>query len=472
MALAPSTTRLTAWRWVHVALAALAMVATLPGRTHGLGLFTEPILNSLHLDRESYGFLNLWATLLGGLFCLPCGYLIDRLGTRAVLSGVMIALGVMVVAMSRIQGGDAWTWTLPLPSESASFTVVVLGSLFLFLLLTRGLGQSALSVASLALIGRSAGQRTGLAMGVYAFLTSAGFLLAFGVLGQVVKAHPDDWRPAWAGIGIGVIVAGVLTALLVRNRALDGETGLSTPAEAVYTEESLSLRQALRSPAFWTFSLATSFYGMVCSGISLFNESILREHAFGKDIFVKVTLIGIPVGLASNLLGGWLASRGSLSRLLAVAMLALTTALVVFPYVTTESQVYAYAAVLAASGGFITVCFFTAWRRGFGPAHLGRIQGAAQMLTVLFSALGPQLFASTQARLGFYTPLFYPLAGTALVLGLASWLAGLPGERRFLVPDGSLSCPTSSTERSSDTPSATSITNRATSSSAISSPPS
>ena len=32
------------WVWAHVGLAALAMVATLPGRTHGLGLITEPLL--------------------------------------------------------------------------------------------------------------------------------------------------------------------------------------------------------------------------------------------------------------------------------------------------------------------------------------------------------------------------------------------------------------------------------------------
>src|SRR5271166_5732078 len=88
-----------AWRWVHVGVAALAMVATLPGRTHGLGLFTEPILRSLNLDHESYGFLNLWATLLGGLFCLQCGFLLDRLGTKTVLLGVSLGLGATVVAM-------------------------------------------------------------------------------------------------------------------------------------------------------------------------------------------------------------------------------------------------------------------------------------------------------------------------------------------------------------------------------------
>src|SRR3954447_3172905 len=80
--------RAPAWRWVAVAVAALAMVATLPGRTHGLGLVTEPLLEDLQLDRVEYATLNLWATLLGALFCLPCGWLIDHLGARLVLIGV------------------------------------------------------------------------------------------------------------------------------------------------------------------------------------------------------------------------------------------------------------------------------------------------------------------------------------------------------------------------------------------------
>ena len=469
------------WRWVHVGLAALAMVATLPGRTHGLGLFTEPILRSLHLDRESYGFLNLWATLLGGLFCLPCGWLIDRLGTRAMLSGVLIALGVVVVAMSQVQGNDGYPLTMPLPAWAGggadTFIVLFLPMLFLFLVLTRGLGQSALSVASLSLIGRSAGQRTGLAMGVYAFLTSLGFTLAFGVLRKVVGSHPDDWRPVWAGIGTAVLAAGAICALFVRSRLLDADA-VSSSAEAddkqvIQAEWSLTLGRALRSPAFWTFSLAISFYGMVSSGTALFNESILAERGFSKMVFLTVVLLGIPIGLASNLLGGWLATRWPLPRLLALAMMGLALALLAFPHVATEGQIYLYAAALAAAGGLITVCFFTVWRRGFGPAHLGQIQGAAQMLTVLFSALGPQLFASAQARLGSYLPLFYPLAAVSLALGLASWLAALPRDR--LAADAlnwSSSCSTRSPAPPSTTSSATSIANKASSSSAISSPPS
>jgi hypothetical protein len=35
--------------WVNLTVAALAMVGTLPGRTQGLGLITEPLLKDLQI---------------------------------------------------------------------------------------------------------------------------------------------------------------------------------------------------------------------------------------------------------------------------------------------------------------------------------------------------------------------------------------------------------------------------------------
>jgi hypothetical protein len=57
---------------------------------------------------------------------------------------------------------------------------------------------------------------------------------------------------------------------------------------------------------------------------------------------------------------------------------------------------------------------------------LGRIQGAAQMLTVLSSAVGPLLFAECYARTGSYSPAFYVIAPIVIVLGLAAWLVPVP----------------------------------------------
>src|SRR5262249_54368428 len=118
-----------------------------------------------------------------------------------------------------------------------------------------------------------------------------------------------------------------------------------------------------------------------------------------------------------------------LSKLMGLATGLFALALFAFPYVTTEMQVYAYALTLAAAGGGMTVCFFTVYRRAFGPAPLGAVPGVAPTLTVLFSAVGPLIFASTKVRLGAYAPLFPVAAMIALVLAGLTWIMGMPGAR-------------------------------------------
>src|ERR1700680_2288869 len=101
----PATGRKTFYYgWTNMAIAALAMVGTLPGRTQGLGLITEPLLADLRIDRVTYATINLWATLIGATFCLPCGRLTDRFGSRIVLTAIGMALGVTVLGMSATTG--------------------------------------------------------------------------------------------------------------------------------------------------------------------------------------------------------------------------------------------------------------------------------------------------------------------------------------------------------------------------------
>src|SRR5262245_37990760 len=82
--------------WYIVLVASAAMVGTLPGRTQGLGLITEPLLVDLRIDRVSYAELNFWATILGSAGAIGIGQLIDRVGGRAAATVVPLALGVVV----------------------------------------------------------------------------------------------------------------------------------------------------------------------------------------------------------------------------------------------------------------------------------------------------------------------------------------------------------------------------------------
>jgi MFS family permease len=379
---------------------------------------TEPLLRDLHLDRVQYGAINLFATLLGSLFCLPCGWLIDRLGPRVVLASLLLGLGGVVVVMSQVQP-DWWVLTFPRPGSDEMLTLAL--GLLLLVLLTRGLGQSALSVVSLALIGKSAGRHSGLAYGVYSFVIALGFMAAFAGC-KVVLEQQTDWRYLWMGIGLVLLVSALPAVWLVRSSALvdrlpalDDEN--PTPGEG----PSLTLGQALWTPTFWVFAVGTSLYGLIAAGISLFNQSILEERHFDRSVFLTITTLTPMIGLASNLGTGWLATRWPLGRLLAVALLGLGAALTAFPLVRELWQVYAYAATMGVVGGMVTVIFFAVWARAFGKAHLGKIQGAAQMMTVVASAFGPLLLGASKDAWGSYVPLFYTFAPVVAVLGIAAW---------------------------------------------------
>jgi MFS family permease len=399
-------------------VAAAAMVGTLPGRTQGLGLITEPLLSDLGLDRVGYAELNLWATLLGSAGAVGIGHLIDRLGSRVVLTFVSLALGLVVCAMSR---------------------TTTFAGLAVWITLTRALGQSALSVVSLAIVGQWFVRRIDTAMAVFSVVMSVGFMLAFPLVGALVQQR--GWRSAWWVIGCALI--GGLTPLgwaIVRR----GPEACGLLPDGGGTASSFASRgegdgvpvlgylwgEALLTPAFWIFAIGTSLYGLVASGIGLFNESILAEHGFDANIYYQTLVVTALTALAGNFLGGWLATRVPLGRLMAISLFILTGGLLALPLASTRLLVMAWAIAMGLGGGLVMVLFFSVWARVFGRRHLGRIQGAAQALTVLASALGPLLLAWCVEWTGGYTAMFRILAGVIAIVAVAALIAPLPPRHR------------------------------------------
>ena len=391
-------------------IAALAMVGTLPGRTQGLGLITEPLLRELNIDRVHFARINLWATLIGALFTVGVGRLIDRFGSRIVLTVVAVSLGAVVLGMS------------------AASSVVALAIL---ITLTRGLGQSALSVVSITMVGQWFVRRLNLAMAVYTIALSVGFMLAFPLIGAIVLAN--GWRRAWWIVGVAILVGLAPLALLFVRRSPescaidpDGDplrNGATHEQRDVDREQptDYTLREALSTPSFWVFGISSAVYGLIASGIALFNESILAERRFDPSTYHRSLVIVALTSLVGNFLGGWIASKWKMNRLLTLAMVLLAASLAALPHVSTQTHVAIYAAVMGLSGGFVIVIFFSFWSAAYGRKHLGKIQGAAQALTVIASALGPLILAETVTRTGSYASIFYLLTGVVLVLALFAW---------------------------------------------------
>lgn len=389
-----STTRIA---WGNIVLAALLMVATLPGRTQGLGLITEPMLADLKLDRLVYANINLWATLIGSAACLPVGWLLDRIGLRKVTVVLLLLLSVVVGRMSSHAGGAMM--------------------LFVWVLLTRALGQSALSVASISAVGKGSDRRAGLSMGVFSVLLSVFFAIAFVVVGGVVAS--SGWRVAWWQISVALVIVVVLVLLFLREPVRVGDDS-SEPLSGT------TLADALRTPSFWIFAGATALFGLVSSGLGLFNEAVLAEAGFDQKTFHNFLAVTTLFALVGQMLCGWLTLTKPMPALLGIAMFLYAAALALLPRLQSLAQLWTLAAIMGVAAGFITVIFFAVWGRAFGRLQLGRIQGAAQMLTVFASAIGPLLFAGCHERTGSYAPLLYLLAPVVLVLGIISWRTTLP----------------------------------------------
>ena len=378
-------------------LAAAAMVGTLPGRTQGLGLVTEPLIADLRIGRVDYAQLNLWATLIGSVFAIGIGRFIDRLGARIVLTTVAAALGIVVCAMSAV----------------ASFWALAIA-----VTLTRGLGQSALSVISLAMVGQWFVRGIDTAMAVYSIVMSIGFMIAFPVVGSLVQSW--GWRSAWLAIGIALIVVLAPLSLVLARRTRTPAHDVHDAHLQTHLNRWRDLARSASTPAFWIFSIGAALYGLVASGIGLFNESILAERGFGADVYYQTLVVTAMTALIGNFGGGWLATRMSLTNLLAISLFVLAAGLAALPHVTTIGQVMAWATAMGLGGGLVMVLFFSVWPRVYGRAHLGRIQGAAQAMTVLASAIGPLLLAACIEWTGSYAGMFNILAG---VIGLAAFSA-------------------------------------------------
>ncbi|QEL14992.1 MFS transporter [Limnoglobus roseus] len=387
--------------WVNVIAAAAAMTATLPGRTYGLGLIKEPLRADLRLDDLRFSVINALAIVLGAAVVLPVGRLIDRLGTRIMVTAVSLILGSSVLAMSRA-------------TDETSLAIT--------LTLVRGFGQGALSVVAIALVGKWFRQRIGQAMGVFTVLLGVGFVFPPFILKPIIEA--DGWRVAWAGVGYALFAFALLGWLIARSTPEAVGVPPDAPVEeAAVPAGGMTLLEALRTPAFWVYTAAGTLLNLVFSAVTLDNEQLLNERGLTGGQVDQTILAALFVsGLPANLVAGWLGRRVALKKLLAVGSVCLAASLVAFPFVRSLPTAAAYASLLGVSGGVITVVYFAIYGHTYGRTHLGAIQAAVQVYSVLASAVGPVVLSYCREYTGGTDPYFFGFAAVAVVLAVLCWV--------------------------------------------------
>lgn len=393
------------YAWVMLPLAILMQIGTSPGQTFGVALFNEPIRESLDLSHTQLTGSYLIASLLASVPLMWIGRRMDRQGMRLTSLVLVVAVGLSCLAISQVRG--------------------LIGLTVCFFLL-RAFGQGGLSLAAGNTLGMWFRKRLGVASGIAGVGMSAS--VAIAPMGYYALIEMLGWRSAYSTVGL-ILWATLLPLLWLfyRNNDVANESQRNDGAQS--PAGSMTFRDAVRTPAYWSASACTAIVGLVSTGV-VFNLVPLFEYNGFTPAQAAATFPTIAIAMAVlQLKGGMLADRISLRLLMALAVGLLGGGAVVIGHGTTILASQIGAALFGAGQGLMAVTGNTLWPRYFGREELGAIRSSVWTATVAACSAGPFIMGATVDLTGGYGPSLWLFAGLAVVAASGSLVWGGEPER-------------------------------------------
>lgn len=431
--------------WVIVPLAMLAMVANSPGQTLGISIFNEPIRQSLNLSHSQLGGAYTLGTLLGAIPIMYIGALVDRYGLRRALLGLLT-----LFCGACLMTGAAYNWW----------------TLMVAFCLLRMLGPGALSLVSSSILPFWFDRRLGTVEGIRS-LGHAGSMALIPAVNLWLVSH-FGWRGAYLLFGAGIwAVLFPVYWLLFRNRPedvgqkIDGgrwrdtiserdagptHTGhrvndsehqnpLNRPARSFFpsifstpttTGHDFTLRETLRTFAFWVAALGTAAFGLVHTALFFCLIPIYQERGL-TELHAATSMMVFAISLALvQFLGGVLADRMKSPPLLAIGLSGTAMGVLMLYFATTPLAAIASSIVLGSTLGLHSGAVQPLWARYFGRLHLGKIRGLLTTLCIALSSLGPLIAGTVRDFSGNFDLAMWIFVAIPLPLAILSWFAAPP----------------------------------------------
>lgn len=400
---------------VMVGVALLVTLASLPGQTIVIGLFNQPIRESLGLSVLQISWAYTIGTLAAAAPLQLVGRLADRLGVRS-------AVGIVTVGFTIAMA------LTPLSAGTVSLTVA-----FFFL---RFLGQGSLAMLGGHILAMWYERKLGMQESV----RHVGMALGSGVAPLLVLPliHAVGWRVAMLVLA-GVIAAIVLPVVLTifRNRPedigqhLDGDPAEHATHDTVHggppprDDPAFTLREALGTRAFWVLLSVMVPHGIIGTAL-LFHMQTLLQSIGADPANADDAIAPWPVATAAAMLaGGWLADRVPPNRVLPVAALLMGAFCLVIWGATTEGALARWETVgvgmlvFGLAMGLSVSNANPAIARYFGRTHHGSIRGTVSTAVVAGTGAGPLLAGWIYETFDHsFTPLLVSFAIASVPLAL------------------------------------------------------
>jgi len=401
------------WRMV----AAGCAMRMLGGGFHlyGFTIFFLPITNELGLSRAATSLVFSLARAEGAIEGPIAGYVIDRYGPRPMmLTGIMLS-GIGYMLLATVQ-------------SYAAFLAVYLGVIsFAF---SAGFMHSPMVLANSWFIKRRA-----LAMTLISSSIGIGGTLITPLLAYAVQTW--GWRYGAFIAGAGLIVTGIPVALSVKRSpesiglvpdgvpypsrqesaaANDPKNSLASD-HADQDDREFTLKQALKTAAFWKMILATTTRVAVFNSISVHFVPMMvwrgASEARAAAMLATMALMSLP----SHLFIGWIADHMRKPLLMAICMFIGAGAVAMLAYGEGEWSLWLFTILFT----FVEAIFPVGWATVgdfYGRKHFATIRGSMSFFYLWGPALGPVITGAVYDRHQSYAPLMAAYIAISLIAGL------------------------------------------------------
>ena len=413
--------------WVIFALANLPSFGARPVASVAvLSVFVIPMTEEFGWSRGLFsGAVSLGAVF--GLVMSPfAGRLIDRYGSGVVLAGCSAVVGACALLLAVVS--QAWSfYAIYVPGRAVFSSPLELGT-------TTAISNWFIRRRPMALAWFGAVQGVGLGL---LPLAAAIFIDTWG------------WRSAWVTLGVFTVATGVLPPLLLMARrpedmGLDADpaptgeqeqTSESNPKStqpaggSTWRDADYTVREALRTPAFWILAFFSMVGFMAQAGVSLHQTAHYVDagvsHGQAALVATAFALGQIPGGVVWSGVGRRLPVR---------VMLAISAGWCaggVFGISFTHQLGWgiAYGFLFGAGVGGLHTMLRLAWADYYGRMHLGAIRGLTLPAQIGGQAIGPVVSGFMFDASGGYRAPFV-IFGSAVGLAALMVLAAVPPGRK------------------------------------------
>jgi MFS family permease len=374
--------------WVMVLVSSLVIFFSGPGQTYSVSVFIDSYINEYGWSRSVVSSMYSVGTFCAGMLMGFVGRLFDRFGHRRMTSVIALVFGVACVWMSLV----------------TSVPMLLVG-----FFLVRLLGQGSMSLSSVTLPPQWFIKRRGVAIGV----VSIGGGLSLAILPPlntwIIQNY--GWRMSWWTWAVLLwVVMAPLSYLLIRDTPEEvgllpdnEETPEITKTEDALVEDSWTLREAMRTRAFWCIIYTTVVPSAIITGLIFHQISILAQAGLDPGTAALISSLMSVVRLPVAFLAGPVADRVQMRYLVAFNQALMLGSMVALYLADSVTLVMVYGVLVGVQMALQGIVGGVIWPDYYGRRHLSTIRGVTMMAGVIGSALGPLPYGVAYDLFGGYS---------------------------------------------------------------------